>query len=89
LDAGSDIDSYAGLILSYQAMQQPDKARETMARMMEFAQEAGNPAGLPLARLVACAIACFPASLGHHLSTLYRDPLHDTGNSDGIGKINA
>jgi LuxR family maltose regulon positive regulatory protein len=50
LDAGSDIDSYAGLILSYQAMQQPDKARETMARMMEFAQEAGNPASLPLAR---------------------------------------
>jgi LuxR family maltose regulon positive regulatory protein len=50
LDVGSDIDSYAGLILSYQAMQQPDKAREAMARMMEFAQEAGNPAGLPLAR---------------------------------------
>jgi len=52
LDTGSDIDSYAGLILSYQAMQQPDKARQAMARMMEFAREAANPAGLPLARSI-------------------------------------
>jgi LuxR family maltose regulon positive regulatory protein len=52
LDAYSDTDSYAGLILSYQARQQPDKANETMKRMLEFAQESNNPYGLPLVRSV-------------------------------------
>jgi len=52
LDANSDIDSYAGLILSYQAMQHPDKANETMNRMMEFARESGNPDCLPCARSI-------------------------------------
>ena len=52
MDAYSDNDSYAGLILSYQAMQQPDKTNEAMKRMLEFAQESNNPYGLPLARSV-------------------------------------
>ncbi|MCP4627620.1 MAG: hypothetical protein GY850_29505 [bacterium] len=43
LDAYADIDSYAGLILSYQGMQQADKTKETINRMMEFAQETSNP----------------------------------------------
>lgn len=38
------------MILSYQGMQQPDKANETMNRMMEFAQETSNPDCLPRAR---------------------------------------
>jgi len=46
LDAYADIDSYAGLIYSYQAMQQLNKANETMNQLMEFAQESGNPVGL-------------------------------------------
>jgi len=50
LDAYSDTDSYAGLILTYQAMQQPDKANETMNQMVEFAHESRNPYCLPLVR---------------------------------------
>jgi len=42
LDAGADMDSCAGLIFSYQGMQQPDKAKATMNRMMAFAQESGR-----------------------------------------------
>jgi len=52
LDANADTDSYAGLIFSYQAMQQSDKANETMERMLEFAQESKNPICLPFARSV-------------------------------------
>jgi len=52
LDAYADIDSYAGLILSYQAMQQSDKTKETMNRMQEFAQETGNPVRFLRARSV-------------------------------------
>jgi len=50
LDVYSDIDSYAGLILSYQAMQQPEKANQTMNQMIEFAQKTSNPDCLPRAR---------------------------------------
>lgn len=50
LDAYSDIDSYAGLILSYQAMKQTDKANQTMNQMIEFAQDTSNPDCLPRAR---------------------------------------
>jgi LuxR family maltose regulon positive regulatory protein len=50
LDAYSDIDSYTGLILCYQAMQQIDKAKQTMNRMIEFAQKTSNPDCLPRAR---------------------------------------
>ena len=52
LDVYSDIDSYAGLILSYQGMQQPDKANEMMNSLMEFAQESNNSDYLPRARSV-------------------------------------
>ena len=50
LDAYSDIDSYAGLILCYQGMQQFDKAKQTMNRMIEFAQKTSNPDCLPRVR---------------------------------------
>ena len=50
LNVNFNIDSYAGLVFSYQAMQQPDKANETMNRMLEFAQESSNPSCLLFAR---------------------------------------
>ena len=37
------IDSLAGLALTYQAMQQPDKASVTMDLLLESAQQTGNP----------------------------------------------
>jgi LuxR family maltose regulon positive regulatory protein len=63
LGAYSDIDSYAGLSLSYQAMQQPDKANEMMSRLMEFAQESGNPDFLPRARSVQARLCLLQGDL--------------------------
>jgi len=50
LDAGADLDSYAGLILSYQGMVQPGKAKETLNRMSAYAQETGSADCLARAR---------------------------------------
>ena len=63
LDANADIDSYAGLIFSYQAMQQPDKANQTMNQMMEFAQETSNPDYLPRARSVQARLCLLQGDL--------------------------
>ena len=63
LDANADIDSYAGLIFSYQAMQQPDKADQTMNQMMEFAQETSNPDYLPRARSVQARLCLLQGDL--------------------------
>ncbi len=63
LHANTDIDSYAGLILSYQALQQPDKANATMNRMLEFAQESGNPSCLPFARSVQARLRLLQGDL--------------------------
>ena len=63
LDAYSDIDSYAGLILSYQAMQQPDKANQTMNQMIEFAQGTSNPDCLPRARSVQARLRLLQGDL--------------------------
>jgi LuxR family transcriptional regulator, maltose regulon positive regulatory protein len=63
LHVNAGIDSYAGLILSYQAAQQPDKANETMNRMLEFAQKSGNPACLPFAHSVQARLSLMQGDL--------------------------
>ncbi|MBW2564596.1 MAG: tetratricopeptide repeat protein, partial [Deltaproteobacteria bacterium] len=63
LDANADIDSYAGLIFSYQAMQQSDKANQTMNQMMEFVQESSNPDYLPRARSVQARLCLLQGDL--------------------------
>ena len=52
LDLNAPVDSYAGLALAYQAMQQPEKADATIARMLEFTQQVNN---IDLMNL-ACAV---------------------------------
>jgi len=52
LDVNTPIDCYAGLIFSYQAMQQPLKALEIAEQMLEFAQQTQNPLHAVLARSV-------------------------------------
>ncbi len=80
LGAYSDIDSYTGLSLSYQAMQQPDKANEIISRMMEYVQESGNPDYLPRARSVQARLCLLQGDLEpavHWLETT--DISFDTG----------
>ena len=80
LGAYSDIDSYAGLSFSYQAMQQPDKANEIMSRMMEYVQESGNPDYLPRARSIQARLSLLQGDLEpavHWLETT--DISFDTG----------
>ena len=43
------IDSLAGLALTYQAMQQPDKASATMNLLLEFAQQTSDPTYVAIA----------------------------------------
>ncbi len=82
LHANTDIDSYAGLILSYQAMQQPDKANETMNRMLEFAQESSNPSCLPFARSVQARLSLLQSDLEPAIRWLEAtDFLFDTGTT--------
>ena len=52
LDGNANIDSYAGLILSYQASHQPEKAIQTMKQMMVFARENINSDHMHLARSI-------------------------------------
>ncbi|RLB97615.1 MAG: hypothetical protein DRH34_14990 [Deltaproteobacteria bacterium] len=52
LDGNANIDSYAGLILSYQASHQPEKATHTMKQMMVFARENINSEHIHLARSI-------------------------------------
>jgi len=63
LDINTPIDSYAGLIFSYQAMQQSDKANETMNLMLEFAQESNNPGHITLARSVQARLSLLQGDL--------------------------
>jgi LuxR family maltose regulon positive regulatory protein len=63
LDINTPIDSYAGSILSYQAMQQPDKANQTLSLMMEFSQESSNPAHIMLARSVQARLSLLQSNL--------------------------
>jgi len=80
LDANADIDSYAGLILSYQGMQQPDKAKETMNRMMEFTRETSNPDCLPRARSVQARLSFLQGDLESSVRWLETTDLSfDTG----------
>ena len=52
MDAFSDIECYAGLILSYQGMGRTDDALQAMKEMMDYAHESGNPYSLFRARSV-------------------------------------
>ncbi len=52
LDINTPIDCYAGLMLTYQALQQPEKAVETVEQMVEFAQQTSNPLHAALAHSV-------------------------------------
>ena len=61
--AHTNIDNYAGLSLSHQAMQQPDKANEMMGRLMEFSQESGNPDFLSWARSVRARLSLLQGDL--------------------------
>ena len=80
LDVYSDIDSYAGLILSYQAMQQPDKANQTMNQMIEFAQGTSNPDCLPRARSVQARLRLLQGDLEYAVRWLETtDFSFDTG----------
>jgi len=63
LDANANIDSYAGLILSYQGMRQPDNAKETMNRMMEFARQTSNPDCLSRAHSVQARLSFLQGDL--------------------------
>ncbi|MCP4405636.1 MAG: response regulator transcription factor [bacterium] len=57
LDANAPVDSFAGLALSHQAMQQSAKVGETLDRMKEFAQESQNPGYLTIARSAGARVA--------------------------------
>jgi len=52
LDVNANMDSYAGLIFSYQASHQPEKAIEVMKQMMAFARETINNEHMYLARSI-------------------------------------
>jgi LuxR family maltose regulon positive regulatory protein len=49
LQTRAAIDSLAGLALTYQAMQQPDKADATMNLMLEYVQQMGGPTSVAIA----------------------------------------
>lgn len=49
LQTRAAIDSLAGLALTYQAMQQPDKADATMNLMLEYVQRMGGPTSVAIA----------------------------------------
>jgi LuxR family maltose regulon positive regulatory protein len=51
------IDSLVGLTLTYQALDQPDKARAMMALLLEFAQEIDDPAYITIARSCQARLA--------------------------------
>jgi len=51
------IDSLAGLTLTYQALGQPDSARETMAILFEFAQDTNDPAYMTIAHSCQARLA--------------------------------
>jgi len=70
LDAFANIDSYAGLILSFQAMRQYDRANETMNQMINFAQESGNPDYLFRARSVQSRLWLLQGDLESSVSWL-------------------
>jgi len=52
LDANANMDSYAGLIFSYQALHQPEKAIDVMEQMMAFSRETINSGHMHLAHSI-------------------------------------
>jgi LuxR family maltose regulon positive regulatory protein len=63
LDINSPVDCFAGLIYSYQALGQPDKANQTADLMEEFVQESNNPHHLTLARSVQARLSLLQGDL--------------------------
>jgi LuxR family maltose regulon positive regulatory protein len=63
LDVNTPIDSYAGLIFSYQLMGQSDKANQTVKQMLEFAQQSNNPSHIILARSVQARLSLLQGDL--------------------------
>ena len=56
LDSNSPVDNYAGLALAYQAMQRPEKANETVCRMLEFARQSNSTELVNLAGAVSAEL---------------------------------
>jgi LuxR family maltose regulon positive regulatory protein len=80
LDTYSDIDSFAGLALSCQAMQQSDKVDQTIDRMLEFAQASGSPGFLYRVRSVQARLRLLQGDLKMPVRWLEtNDFLLDTG----------
>ena len=50
LHTAAAVDSLAGLALTYQALGQPDRAKATMADLLEFSQDTNDPAYITIAR---------------------------------------
>jgi LuxR family maltose regulon positive regulatory protein len=63
LDQNSPIDNYAGLMFSYEAMQQSDKASETAKLALGFAQQSNNPNYVVLARSAQARLSLLQGDL--------------------------
>ncbi len=77
MDANAPLDNYAGLILCYQAMGLPDKANETLAETLAFAQQANNPVYMMLARSVQIRLALWQGEIETAVSNAKHNDISD------------
>jgi tetratricopeptide (TPR) repeat protein len=57
------IDSLAGLTLTYHALGQPDKARATLALLLEYTRDMNDPAYLAIARSCQARLALLQSDM--------------------------
>ena len=80
MDNNAPVDTYAGLIFSYQAMQQSDKASDTMNALLDFVRQANNPDFTNLALSIQARLALLQGN--HELAVRWlktTDLSFDTG----------